>query len=124
MSDQANMQTTVANTTAAASDEAAVKFFATKAEAEAAKPAAPSKKKLYEVAKGGASRWCWANGYDHALASAARADGYTASHGAAKAAPPTKESTAAFLDAMSDSDRAAFLAKYMPAPTAPKGRGK
>jgi hypothetical protein len=98
---QANGATTEADTT--------VKMYATKAEAEANKPTQLGKKRLFEVAKDGTARWVWANGYDHALASAARVDGYTVSTGV-KQAPVTKEAAAAKVMEMSDDEFKALVA--------------
>jgi hypothetical protein len=88
-------------------DEAVSKLYATKAEAEAAKPTNMGKKRLFEVTKDGTSRWGWCNGYDHILATAARADGYTASLGG-KAKEVTKEAVAAKLAMFSDDELAAM----------------
>lgn len=108
-----------------ASDEAEVKLYTTRGEAEVALKAmtdAPKSMRPFEVLKGGASRgWVLARGYDHAMACCAKLEGYTVSTGA-KVAAPTKESVAGFLAGMPDDERAKFLAQYLPAPAAPKGR--
>jgi hypothetical protein len=89
--------------------DATSKMYATKADAEANKPADATKHhKPYEVSKGGAAvGWIWARGYDNALALTARIDGYTVSLGG-KVAPVTKEAVAARLAEFSDEDLAAM----------------
>jgi hypothetical protein len=111
---------------APATDATPPKLYATKDEAEAAKPAdAPKSLKPFEVTKGGAAvGWVLARGYDHGLATVARIDGYAVSTGKA-AAPVTKDAVAGFLASMSDDERAALIAQYVPVPApAPAGRGK
>src|SRR5579871_3356134 len=65
-----------------ATDEV-VKLYATKAEAEAAKPAsAPKGTRPFEVSKAGAVvGWVLARGHAHAIEQVARIDGYSASLG-------------------------------------------
>src|SRR5262249_38648216 len=79
-------------------DTTPVKIYATKDEAEKAKPSdAPKSLRAYEVSKAGAVvGWVLGRGYDHALATVARIDGYTVSTGV-KQAPVTKEAVAAKL---------------------------
>jgi hypothetical protein len=104
------------NTTAAAvenngeaTEAQATKLYATKAECEANKPKDASKNlKPFEVSKGGTVLgWCWARWTEHAIAVAARLDGYTASVGT-KTAPVTKETVAAKLATFSDEELAAM----------------
>jgi hypothetical protein len=82
-----------------------VKLYDDRAAAESAKPT-EGKKRLFEVAKDGKSRWLWANGYDHALATAARADGYSVGTGNTKEV--TKEAVAARLAQFTDDELAAM----------------
>jgi hypothetical protein len=89
--------------------EATPKMYATRAEAEANKPADASKNlRPFEVSKAGAvAGWVLARGYDHALAVVARIDGYTVGTGT-KAAPVTKEAVASKLTEFSDDELAAL----------------
>jgi hypothetical protein len=88
-----------------AADATPAKMYATRAEAEANKPADATKShKPYEVSKGGAAvGWIWARGYDNALALTARIDGYSVSTGG-KVAPVTKEVVASKLAEFSDDE--------------------
>jgi hypothetical protein len=86
----------------------APRLYPTKAEAESNKPTT-GKKRLYEVAKDGTTRWGWCNGYDHALATAARNDGYSAAL-SGKAKEVTKEAVAAKVMEMSDDEFKALIA--------------
>jgi hypothetical protein len=92
------------------------KLYATKAEAEAAKPAdAPKSLKPFEVFKAGVSvGWVLARGYDHGLATLARIDGYSLSTGKATA-PVTKEAVAAKLASFTDEELAAMGLSRKPA---------
>ena len=81
------------------------KLHATRADAEANKPI-EGKKRLLAVAKDGTTRWVWANGYDHAIAIVAKADGYAASTGST--APVTKEAVASKLAEFTDDGLAAM----------------
>src|SRR5262245_7437969 len=98
--------------TVQATDQAAVptgeaapaKLYPTRADAEANKPA-EGKKRLFEISKNGtAVGWLWANGYDNALAAAAKVDGYSVSTG--NNAPVTKEAVASKLAEFSDAELA------------------
>jgi hypothetical protein len=84
------------------------KLYATKAEAEAAKPSdAPKSLKPMEVSKAGTVvGWVLGRGYDHALAQTARINGYTVSTG--NTPPVTKEAVAARLSEFSDDELAAM----------------
>jgi hypothetical protein len=120
-------------------DELPRKLFATRAEAEAAKPANPPKNtKAFEITKSGTVLgWVLAIGYDPAISRAAQLDGYSASAGKG-AKEVTKEAAAAKLAALSDAELAAMGLSRVPtapAPTAPttptatptaptKGKGK
>jgi hypothetical protein len=90
-------------------DATPAKVYATKAEAEAAKPTdAPKSLKPFEVFKAGVSvGWVLARGYDHGLATLARIDGYSLSTGT-KTAPVTKEAVAAKLAEFTDAELAAM----------------
>ena len=98
-----------------------VKVYATKAECEANKPEDATKNhKPYEVRKGGSVvGWLWARGYDHALATVARIDGYTVSLGG-RAAPVTKEAILAKLGELSDEELQALGLTRKPAKGAKK----
>jgi hypothetical protein len=80
------------------------KLYATKAEAEAAKPADAAKSlKPFEVLHNGTSKgWVLARGYDNALSIIARIDGYTVSTGQTKEV--TKETVVAKLATFSDDE--------------------
>jgi hypothetical protein len=111
MSDQnttAADQSTQAQANGATADTPA-KMYATKAECEAAKASdAPKSLKPMEVSKAGTVvGWVLARGYDHALATVARIDGYTVSTGV-KQAPVTKETVAAKLAEFTDDELAAM----------------
>ncbi len=117
--------TATATPAAAALPPTPTKVYPTKAEAEANKPSDASKAhRVYEVRKGGTTAgFLWARDYDNAISRVAKLDGYSARLGDGKAV--TKDQLAAGLAAMSDADRAALLAAYLPAPTpAPTGKGK
>jgi hypothetical protein len=111
--------TTTTDSAAATDTEATAKLYATKAEAEAAKPTdAPKSLKPFEMLHNGTSKgWVMARGYDNALSIVARIDGWTASTGV-KAAVVTKEAVAAKLAAFSDDELAAMGLTRTPAPTA------
>ena len=98
------------NTTPAAqaTDATPAKLYATRAEAEAAKPAdAPKSVKVFEVSQNGVAQgFMLGRGYDPALAALARRDGYTVSLGG-KTAPVTKEAVAAKLATFTDDELAA-----------------
>jgi hypothetical protein len=102
MSDQ---NTTATEQAVETNGEATAKLYATKAEAEAAKPAdAPKSLKPFEVFKAGVSvGWVLARGYDHGLAILARIDGYHLSTGKA-VAPVTKVAVAAKLAEFTDDE--------------------
>jgi hypothetical protein len=102
MSDQ---NTTATEQAVETNGEATAKLYATKAEAEAARPAdAPKSLKPFEVLHNGTSKgWVMARGYDNALSIVARIDGYTVSTGT-KAAPVTKEAVAAKLSEFTDDE--------------------
>jgi hypothetical protein len=106
-----------ANGTAAAT---VAKLYASKADAEAARPADASKAlRPFEVSKAGAVvGWINARGYDHALATVARIDGYTVSTGNTPAV--TKEAAAAKVLSLSDAELAALGLSRKPAA---KGKG-
>src|SRR4051794_27563520 len=93
---------------AVATEDTPAKLYASKAEAEAAKPAdAPKSLKPFEVSKAGAVvGWVLARGYDNALSIIARLDGYTVSTGTS--AVVTKETIAARLSEFSDDELAAM----------------
>jgi hypothetical protein len=101
-----------------ATDATPAKLYATRAEAEAAKPADATKNhKVFEVAKNGATvGFIWARGYDNALALTARLDGYSSS--TSNSAPVTKEAVAAKLATLSDDELPAMGLSRKPA----KGR--
>ena len=103
--DQATEQAAETNTTEATP----AKLYATKDEAEAAKPAdAPKSLKVFEVSKGGVMvGFMLGRGYDPCLAALARKDGYTVSLGS-KSQPVTKETVAAKLAEFTDDDLAAL----------------
>jgi hypothetical protein len=101
------------NTAAQDQGTETAKLYATKAEAEAAKPT-EGKKRLFAVAKDGGTRWVWANGYDNSLALVARSLGYTVSQGS-KSAPVTKEAVVAKLAEFSDDELAALGLSRKPA---------
>jgi hypothetical protein len=110
-------------------DELPRKLFATRDEAEAAKPANPPKNtRAFQISKGGVVLgWILAIGYDPAISRAAQLDGYSASSG--KTAPVTKEAVAAKLAQFTDDELAAMGLSRTPAaptPTTPttKGKGK
>lgn len=108
-----------------ATDDTPRKLYATRADAEADKPAKATKhSKVYEVAKGGAVQgFIWANGYADCGQWAARREGYAFSTGKTKEV--TKDEVANFLAGMSDADRAILIAQYVPAPTpAPAAKGR
>src|SRR5690349_4512091 len=90
-------------------DTAPAKLYATRSEAEANKPAdAPKGLRPFEGMHNGTSKgWILARGYDNALATLARIDGYTVSTGKATA-PVTKEAVAAKLATFSDDELAAL----------------
>ncbi len=92
-----------------ATDATPAKLYASKAEAEANKPAdAPKGMRPFEVSKAGAVvGWINGRGYDHCLAQLARLDGYTVSTGKA-AVPVTKETIASRLAEFSDEELAAM----------------
>jgi hypothetical protein len=103
------------------------KVYATREDAEKEKPAKAGKHaKVYTVTKGGTVvGYIWANGYAECGTWAARKEGYTFSASGKAKAPVTKDAVASFLAGMSDEDRAALIAQYVPAPApAPVGRGK
>lgn len=102
--DQAGV-TAVANSEAT---EAQAKMYATRGEADAAKPAdAPKSLKVFEVSKAGAMvGFMLGRGYDPCLAALARRDGYLVSTG--NSAPVTKETVAAKLAEFSDDELAAI----------------
>jgi hypothetical protein len=94
--------------------EAAVKLYATRSEAEANKPDTEAKVKVYEVLHKGTSQgFGWFRGYDHALASMARRDGYTVSTGTTKEV--SKEAVAAKLATFSDDELQALGLTRKPA---------
>src|SRR5947209_3095303 len=83
------------------------KLYATRAEAEANKPADLGKKRLYCVTRpDGSTCWLWSDGYASAAHTVARTDGYTVSLGA-KTVPVTKEVVAAKLVEFTDDELAA-----------------
>jgi hypothetical protein len=110
MSDQntaAADQGTQAQADGATADTTA-KLYATRAEAEANKPADLGKKRLYCVTRpDGRTCWLWSDGYARAAHAVARADGYAVSLGG-KVAPVTKESVAAKLAEFTDDELAAL----------------
>jgi hypothetical protein len=86
-------------------------IFATAEEARVAKPAGREKWKLWAVsAKGGAARYLWAGGRDHAFRAAAAADGYTGRCIESKPVNPTAVS--GMLASLSEDDRNAILAQF------------
>jgi hypothetical protein len=95
-----------------ATDAVVLKIFATRSEAEAAKPAKGSKHlKPFEAKRNGTViGWVLARGYENGLSILARIDGYTVSTGPKQIA---KDAIADALASMTDADRAALLAKYM-----------
>lgn len=100
--------------------EAQAKLYASRSDAEAAKPADASKTlRPFEVSRNGnAVGWVLARGHDHAVSIAARLDGYTASLGSS--APITKEAVAAKLAAFTDAELAAMGLSRKPAKGAKK----
>ena len=90
---------------------APAKVYASKAEAEAARPTnAPKSLKPMEVSKGGAVvGWVLARGYDHGLAVVARTEGYSVGTGV-KAAVVTVEAAKAKVLEMSDDEFKALVA--------------
>src|SRR5436853_6645870 len=84
------------------------KLYATRTEAEAAKPAdAPKSLKPFEVLQNGTSKgWVLARGYDNALSIIARLDGYTVSTGSSPVV--TREAVAAKLATFTDDELAAM----------------
>jgi uncharacterized protein YjiS (DUF1127 family) len=125
---------------APATDEA-IRWFATREECEANKPAEPGKKRVFGVTRpNGVTSWAWTNGYDSTLAAAARADGYTVTlAGKTKTWVVTADQVKARLAAFSDDELKALGLSRQPAPTpaaapatdptpaptpAPKGKGK
>jgi hypothetical protein len=96
--------------------------FGSLAEAQAVTP--PSDKVRVFVVRdpSGKEVFTWAWGADQAIASAARASGYTARVAEPKAGGPiTQERVAGFLADMTPEDRAVLIAQYVP--EAPK-KGK
>src|SRR5260370_20274449 len=87
----------------------AARLYATRAEAEANKPAdAPKSLKPFEVLHNGTSKgWVLARGYDNALSSVARLDGYSVSTGG-KTVPVTKDAVAAKLAEFTDDELASM----------------
>lgn len=113
-------------------DELPLKLYATREEAMAAVPANPPKNtRPFLITKGEATLgWILAIGYDPAISRAAQIDGYKASSGK-RSAPITKETIGTYLANLSEDERMALLAQYMPttpapepAPTKAKGKGK
>jgi hypothetical protein len=102
-------QGTQGQATDQATDSTPVKVYASRAEAEAAKPAdAPKGMRPFEVSKAGTVvGWINGRGYDHCLAQLARLDGYSVSLGG-RTAPVTKETVAAKLAEFSDDELAAL----------------
>jgi len=94
-SDQATVQSTEATP---------AKLYATRAEADAAKPAdAPKSLRVYEVTKAGTPMgFMLGRGYDPCLAALARRDGYAVSTGQTKEV--TKEAVAAKLAEFTDDE--------------------
>ena len=92
----------------AGGDTTPAKLYATKAEAEAAKPSdAPKSVRVFEVSKSGAAvGFMLGRGYDPCLAVLARKDGYTVSTG--HSAPVTKEAVAAKLAEFTDDELTAL----------------
>src|SRR5262245_31460863 len=117
--DQATPAQATATDQATTADATPAKLYASKAEAEAAKPTDATKNhKVYEMAKAGAVvGYLWARGYDNALALTARIDGYTASLGSS--APITKEAVLAKLATLSDAELTALGLSRAPATTTP-----
>ena len=91
-----------------AGDDTLRKLYATKAEAEADKPAKATKhSKVYEVAKGGTVLgYLWAQGYADCAQWAARSEGYKFSLGKTKEV--TKEAVPAKLAQFTDDELAAM----------------
>lgn len=107
---QAQAQAAAANTDAtatAADDTTPVRIFATKAEADAARPADAAKgTRAYEATKAGTVLgWINARSYDAGLAALARKDGYSLSTGGKEV---TKETIAARLASFTDDELAAM----------------
>jgi hypothetical protein len=98
----------MSDTSTQGTQDQVAKLYASKAEAEAAKPADAAKSvKPFEASKGGTVvGWVLGRGYDHALSVLARIDGYTVSAG--NSAPVTKEAVAAKLAEFSDDELAAM----------------
>ncbi len=82
------------------------KLYATKEEANAAKPNKP-RMKLFEVVKDGQSRgFCWTDGHAGAIVIAARQDGYAARLADSKGGFFTKEMLSGRLAALTDEELA------------------
>jgi hypothetical protein len=102
--------------TEATRDELPRKLFATREEAEAAKPANPPKNtKAFQISEGDqVLGWILAIGYDPAISRAAQLAGYSASTGKTKEV--TKDAVAAKLASFSDDELAAMgLSRTPPA---------
>src|SRR5436305_10513072 len=108
MSDQNTTTTDQATVDTQASEATPCVLYATRSEAEAAKPTdAPKSLKVFEVSKAGAAvGFMLGRGYDPCLAALARKDGYTVSLG--NSAPVTKEAVAAKLAEFTDDELAAM----------------
>jgi hypothetical protein len=112
MADDTQVQDTQSTQPApAANSDTAPRMYASKAEAESARPTDASKSlKPFEVSKAGVVvGWVLARGYDHGLATLARIDGYSVGTGT-KAAPVTKEVVTAKVMEMSDDEFKALVA--------------
>jgi hypothetical protein len=120
MADQDTTQATAPQATDTTRDELPRKLFATREEAEAAKPANPPKNtKAFQISKGGqVLGWILAIGYDPAISRAAQLDGYSASSGKAPAVV-TKEAVAAKIASFTDDELAAMGLTRAPAQPAP-----
>jgi hypothetical protein len=94
--------------------------FATQEEAQAGKPG-NDKSRLFRVTRpDGKECWCWAIDSGRAVLVAAKAAGFKATE---VGKPVDKDKLAEGLASMSEADRQALIAQYMPAP-APTGKGK
>jgi hypothetical protein len=105
-------------------DTTPAKLYATKAEAQADKPAnAPENLRPFEVMHNGISKgWVLARWTAHAIEQVARLDGYSASVGGGKEV--TKDMVAAKLALFTDAELEAMGLSRKPTQPQPTGKGK
>jgi hypothetical protein len=98
--------------------------FTTAEQARAAQPKDHPKWKIWKiVSPQGTERYVWGDGSNHVLRQVALVDGYQAANLDAKPANPALLS--GMLASLSEGERMALLAPYLPAaPAAGKGKGK